>query len=146
MWNSTVIDAIRISANTSAPPLNATSLKTQLKNATAIAKPPALSVSMPARRALKGILSLTISIRQISAVRYTAIVCISILSSPTAPLSKTVRIMPATTHSAAGSARVMILNVKLPRTIFLLGCKARTKDGKATVSALISVNCIGSKM
>ena len=64
---------------------------------------------------------------------------------PITPLSNAVIMISRDTHRAAGAALAMMLKVKLPRTIFLFGCKASTNEGKPTVSALISDRCIGWK-
>ena len=140
----TILTAVTI-CRISALWVSGTSLKKSPKTYMATTSPAVLTASIVPRSALNGIHSLKISINPISDVVYSAIVEISDCEIPSVVLSSVIKMMFSAIQIDAGAARVIILKVKLPRTMFLFGCSARTKDGNPTVSAPISESWIGSK-
>lgn len=102
--------------------------------------PAVQTASIAARNALTGIESLiTRSIHEIAVV-YTQTVENSGVGKAINLHTIAAEIIFVTTQTTAGSALAIILNVKLPLIMFLLGCKASIKDGIPTVNAPIRVS------
>ena len=136
----TIVATTRIASSTSPLKLNCANEKNWPKKILPNTTPAVQTVSIAARKALIGRDNLiTRSIHEIAVV-YTQIVENSGVGKAINLQTIAELIMFVTTQITAGNALAIILNVKLPLIMFLLGCKASIKDGIPTVKAQIKVS------
>lgn len=136
----TIVAATKIASSTSPLKLKGANEKNWPKKILPNTTPAVQTVSIAARKALIGRDNLiTRSIHEIAVV-YTQIVENSGVGNVMNLHTIAALIIFVTTQITAGNALAIILNVKLPLIMFLLGCKASIKDGIPTVKAPIKVS------
>ena len=119
--------------------------KNSLRNSTDATKAASSTPNKAPRRPLNGVLILNSMIKPVKQVSTTAKVDMSWLESPKGPLRAHSSTMLAVMVKAAGMLCRMTFKMNLPRSLSLLGSKARMKEGVPMVKVEISVCCTGWK-